>query len=66
MNTQKLGVRQLRVIDAMNRYGDGIYQPHWVMSHTQRTILETLHRRGVVVLVDHPSGIQVYRLKGSE
>lgn len=48
---QQVGIRQREMLEKMIRYGGGVYLPSWRLGHKDRLILESLCKRGDVVLV---------------
>lgn len=57
-----LGNVQRKLVADMIRYGNGMWPLHWKLPHDKKQVLESLRRRGIVTLVRHSSGQQVYRL----
>lgn len=56
------GRRQQATLSKMHRLGHGMWPPQWRISYAERKLLEGMRAAGMVSLVAHSSGEQVYRI----
>lgn len=52
-NGDRLGIRQRQMLERMMRLGGGSFLPQWRITRSDKAVLGSLHRRGLIALVDH-------------